>query len=44
MADRFSANPGAAGQMSSELARIRSAMKAMGATFDRYDGAVGSTR
>lgn len=44
MADKFGANPQAAGQMAADLAEIRSAMKGMGATFDRYDDAVGSAR
>jgi hypothetical protein len=44
MAEKFGANPRAAGDMSSELARVRSAMRGMGSTFDRYDDAVGSAR
>jgi hypothetical protein len=43
MAERFSADPPAAGQVSKELAEIRSAMGSMGRTFDGFDGAVGSS-
>lgn len=44
MAGTFGADPQAAGQMSTELGQIRSAMTSMDRIFDEYGGATGSTR
>jgi len=44
MAGAFGANPQVAGQMSQELATVRSEMTSMGSTFDGFDGATGSRR
>lgn len=44
MAGTFGADPQVAGQMSAQLAQIRSAMTSMDRTFDNYGGATGSTR
>lgn len=44
MADKFGADPQVAGEMSKELAGIRSDMGAIRGLFDGYDGATGSAR
>jgi len=44
MAGTFGSNPQVAGQMSQELATVRSEMTSMGRTFDGFDGATGSRR
>jgi acetate kinase len=44
MAGTFGSNPQVAGQMSRELATVRSEMMSMGRTFDGFDGATGSGR
>jgi hypothetical protein len=44
MAGTFGANPQVAGQVSGELAGIRSEMQGLGKIFDGYRGATGSKR
>jgi len=44
MAGTFGSNPQVAGQMSRDLAAVRSEMKSMGKTFDGFGGATGSRR
>lgn len=44
MAGTFGSNPQVAGQMSRELAAVRSEMLSMGKIFDGFDGATGSRR
>lgn len=44
MAGRFGCNPAVAGQVARALAEVRTDMDSLGAFFDGFDGATGSTR
>jgi hypothetical protein len=44
MAEKFSADPQVAGDVARELNRIRTDMRSLGRTIDRYDDVTGSGR
>lgn len=44
MAEKFSADPQVAGDVARELNRIRTDMRSLGRTIDRYDDVTGSAR